>query len=215
MLSQHLVDSLFPPDLPGPAEWERRYPPRDLPGGAKVTRFSPSPTGFLHIGGVYVATIDVDVARHSGGRYLVRLEDTDQARVTEGAAEQFAEAFAYFSIEPQENDQTGHYGPYAQSGRARHLPDLRPRAAPPGPGVSVLRDQGGPGGDRGPAADGGRPARLLRDLGHLAGCPEEQVAERLAAADPYVVRFRVPGRRRGQGELHRRHPRRADPGRQP
>src|SRR6516164_7421671 len=104
MLSQHLVDSLFPP--------------RDLPAAAEVTRSPPRPTGFLHIGGVYVATVDVDVARHSGGRYLVRLEDTDQARVTEGAAEQFAEAFAYFSIGPDEDDQTGQYGPYAQSGRA-------------------------------------------------------------------------------------------------
>ena len=67
MLSQHLIDSLFPPDLPDPEFWERRYPPRELPAGAEVTRFSPSPTGFLHIGGVYVATVDVDVARHSGG----------------------------------------------------------------------------------------------------------------------------------------------------
>src|SRR6202453_2442702 len=118
MLSRDIGDSLSPSDLPEPGHWEHRYPPRDLPEGAEVTRFSPSPTGFLHIGGVDVATIDVDVARHSGGRYLVRLEDTDQARVTEGAAEQFAEAFAYFSIGPDEDDQTGQYGPYEQSGRA-------------------------------------------------------------------------------------------------
>ncbi|HEY6315597.1 MAG TPA: glutamate--tRNA ligase family protein, partial [Streptosporangiaceae bacterium] len=118
MFSQHVIDSLFPPGLPEPEHWEHRYPPRDLPEGAQVTRFSPSPTGYLHIGGVYVATIDVDIARHSGGRYLVRLEDTDRARVAEGAAEQFAEAFSYFSIAPDEDDQTGHYGPYAQSGRA-------------------------------------------------------------------------------------------------
>src|SRR6266581_4675328 len=119
MLSQDVVDALFPPDLPEPDHWEHRYPPRDLAEGAKVTRFSPSPTGFLHIGGVYAATIDVDVARQSGGVYLVRLEDTDQARVAEGAAEQFAEAFAYFSIGPDEDDQTGRYGPYSQSARAR------------------------------------------------------------------------------------------------
>ena len=100
MPSQHLIDPLFPPDLPEPEHWERRYPPRDLPEGAKVTRFAPSPTGFLTIGGVFTATIDADVARHSGGTYLVRLEDTDQARLTEGAAEQFAEAFEYFSIGP-------------------------------------------------------------------------------------------------------------------
>src|SRR5581483_6921939 len=65
MLSRDIVDSLFPPGLPEPEHWERRYPPRELPEGAQVTRFSPSPTGFLHIGGVYAATIDVDVARHS------------------------------------------------------------------------------------------------------------------------------------------------------
>src|SRR5260370_25279447 len=122
MLSQELVDSLFPPDLPEPDHWELRYPPRGLPEGARVTRFSPSPTGFLHIGGVYAATIDVDVARHSGGAYLVRLEDTDQTRVAEGAAEQFAEAFAYFSIGPAEAGQTGRHGPYSQSSRARPSP---------------------------------------------------------------------------------------------
>ncbi|MBV8432612.1 MAG: hypothetical protein JO244_15720, partial [Solirubrobacterales bacterium] len=46
MLSRSLVDSLFPPGLPEPEHWERRYPPRDLPEGAEVTRFSPSPTGY-------------------------------------------------------------------------------------------------------------------------------------------------------------------------
>src|SRR5262249_18438315 len=104
MLSQPQIDLLFPADLPEPQHWERRYPPRDLPGQAQVTRFAPSPTGFLHIGGVYTATIDLDVAKHSQGRYLVRIEDTDQARVTEGAAEQFAESFEYFEIGPDEDD---------------------------------------------------------------------------------------------------------------
>ena len=193
MLSQHLIDSLFPPDLPEPEHWERRYPPRDLPEGAEVTRFSPSPTGFLHIGGVYVATIDVDVARHSGGRYLVRLEDTDQARVTEGAAEQFAEAFAYFSIGPDEDDQTGHYGPYAQSGRAgTYLTYVR----------ELLR-QGKAYPCFATKQDLEEITARQRAAGALPGyygkwaiwrdAPEEQVAERLAAGDPYVVRFRSPG----------------------
>jgi glutamyl-tRNA synthetase len=193
MLSQHLIDSLFPPDLPEPEHWERRYPPRDLPEGAEVTRFSPSPTGYLHIGGVYVATIDVDVARHSAGRYLVRLEDTDQARVTEGAAEQFAEAFAYFSIGPDEDDETGRYGPYAQSGRAdTYLTYVR----------ELLR--------RGQAYPCFATKQDLEEItarqraaGALPGyygtwaiwrdAPEEQVTARLATGDPYVVRFRSPG----------------------
>ena len=193
MLSQHLIDSLFPPNLPEPEYWERRYPPRDLPEGAEVTRFSPSPTGFLHIGGVYVATIDVDVARHSGGRYLVRLEDTDQARVTEGAAEQFAEAFAYFSIGPDEDDETGHYGPYAQSGRAdTYLTYVR----------ELLR-QGQAYPCFATKQDLEEITARQRAAGALPGyygtwaiwrdAPEEQVAERLAVGDAYVVRFRSPG----------------------
>ena len=192
MLSRAIVDSLFPPDLPEPEHWEQRYPPRDLPEGAQVTRFSPSPTGFLHIGGVYVATIDVDVARHSGGRYLVRLEDTDQARVTEGAAEQFAEAFAYFSIGPDEDDQTGHYGPYEQSGRAdTYLTFVR----------ELLR-QGKAYPCFATKQDLEEITARQRAAGALPGyygkwaiwrdAPQEQVAERLAAGDPYVVRFRSP-----------------------
>ncbi|MBO0851900.1 MAG: glutamate--tRNA ligase, partial [Pseudonocardia sp.] len=84
MLDRAVIDGLFPADLPDPAHWERRYPPRQLPEGAQVTRFAPSPTGFVHIGGVYVAMIAKDVAHRSGGAYLVRVEDTDQAREVEG-----------------------------------------------------------------------------------------------------------------------------------
>ena len=84
MLSHSVIDSLFPPDLPEPEHWERRYPPRDLPAGAEVTRLAPSPTGFLTLGGVYTAIINADIARQTGGIYLVRLEDTDQARLAAG-----------------------------------------------------------------------------------------------------------------------------------
>jgi len=193
MLSQHLIDSLFPPGLPEPEHWERRYPPRDLPAGEEVTRFAPSPTGFLTLGGVYGATIDAGIARQTGGTYLVRLEDTDQARVTEGAAEQFAEAFAYFSIAPDEDDQTGRYGPYAQSARAEiYLTYAR----------DLLR--------RGLAYPCFATKQELQEItarqraaGALPGyygtwaiwrdAAEERVAQRLAAGDPYVVRFRSPG----------------------
>jgi glutamyl-tRNA synthetase len=193
MLSADLVDSLFPPGLPEPEHWESRYPPRDLPEGAQVTRFSPSPTGFLHIGGVYAATIDVDVARHSGGTYLVRLEDTDQARVAEGAAEQFAEAFEYFSIGPDEDDLTGRYGPYYQSARAEiYLTYVR----------ELLR-QGRAYPCFATKQDLEEISARQRAAGALPGyygtwaiwrdAAQERVAERLEAGVPYVVRFRSPG----------------------
>jgi len=119
MLDPELVSSLFDDDLPQPAHWESYYPPRDLSPGALVTRFGPSPTGFMHTGGVYVATVDKNLARHSQGVYFVRIEDTDQAREVAQAREQFARAFDYFSIQPDEDDDSGRYGPYEQSKRSR------------------------------------------------------------------------------------------------
>src|ERR1700749_165870 len=119
MLSVELIDSLFPADLPSPAHWESRYPPRALPPGAEVTRFAPSPTGWLHIGGIFTASVNLDMARHSGGGYLLRIEDTDPARFGEGALAQFEAGFDYFGIAADESDGAGgSYGPYTQSARA-------------------------------------------------------------------------------------------------
>jgi glutamyl-tRNA synthetase len=193
MLSPDLIDSLFPEDLPGPEHWEERYPPRDLPPGAQVTRFGPSPTGYLHIGGVYVAMIDADLARQSGGTYLVRIEDTDQARVTEGAVEQFADGLTYFTISPIEDDLSGHYGPYVQSSRAEiYLTYAR---------ELLRRDRAYL--DFATKADLEDITARQRAAGALPGyygkwaiwrdASEEQVREKLAAGEPYVVRFRSPG----------------------
>jgi glutamyl-tRNA synthetase len=132
MLDRSLIDSLFAADLPEADEWERRYPARELPAGAHVTRFAPSPTGSVHIGGLYVALVCRDLARHSGGRYLVRIEDTDQAREVPGALDQFRRAFAWAGLDADESVESlgagGDHGPYRQSEReavyhsfARHL----------------------------------------------------------------------------------------------
>jgi glutamyl-tRNA synthetase len=182
----------FPADLPEPPHWEDRYPPRGLPDGAQVTRFSPSPTGFLHIGGVYTAMIDADVARHSGGTYLLRIEDTDQARLVEGAVGQFAEAFTYFDVVPDEDESNGAYGPYVQSQRAgiylTYVRELlrRGHAYPCFATKAELAEN----------ADKQRAAGALPGYyGRWAiwrDAPAERVAERLAAGAPYVVRFRSP-----------------------
>jgi glutamyl-tRNA synthetase len=193
MLSRSVTDSLFPADLPEPEHWERRYPPRDLPAGAEVTRLAPSPTGFLTLGGVYTAIINADIARQTGGIYLVRLEDTDQARLAEGAAEQFAEAFAYFSIAPDEDDQTGRYGPYTQSARAEiyltYVRDLLRRGLAYPCFATKQELEEITARQRAARARPGYYGKwaIWRDA------PEEQVTERLAAGDPYVVRFRSPG----------------------
>jgi glutamyl-tRNA synthetase len=117
MLTTEAINKLFDAALPEPSHWESLYPLRDLLAGAIVTRFGPSPTGFLHTGGVYVATLGKNLAHHSGGSYFIRIEDTDQAREVPGSREQFAGAFKYFDIESDENDSNSKWGPYEQSKR--------------------------------------------------------------------------------------------------
>lgn len=193
MLDRDEIDALFSPDLPGPGYWEQRYPPRNLPPGALVTRFCPSPTGFAHLGGVYVAMLDKDLAHQSGGTYFIRIEDTDQARTVEGATAQFDAAFGYFGVTSDETDETGAYGPYTQSARARiYLSYVREflrggRAylcfATKDELATATEEQRA---EKVPTGYYGRWA-IWRDA------PDERVRERLAAGQPYVVRFRSPG----------------------
>ncbi len=114
-----LIAQLLPPVEHDVAHWEALYPARSLPEGAQVTRFAPSPTGFVHIGGVYTAMISQSVAHGSGGTYFVRIEDTDRAREVADAVEQFDRAFAYFGIASDEALGQVPWGPYRQSERAQ------------------------------------------------------------------------------------------------
>src|SRR5436309_1419311 len=88
-----------------------------VPSRVSSTRVGPSPTGWLHIGALYVGAINRDIAHRTGGKYLLRIEDTDQAREVEGAVEQFTRAFGYFGVTPDEMEGAGDYGPYYQSQR--------------------------------------------------------------------------------------------------
>ena len=203
MLDRAVIDALFPAGLPGPGYWEGRYPPRRLPAGAQVTRFGPSPTGFVHSGGVYAATIDRDIATHSGGRYLVRVEDTDQSREVEGALAQFARAFDYFGLHPDESgessgdgagDDTGHgaYGPYRQSARHRiyltYVRELlRQGQAYP---CFAAKDELAALTARQQAAK--VPPGYYGSWAIWRDADPANVAARLAAGTSYVVRFRAP-----------------------
>ena len=80
-MSKIIADALFPHITKTPAEFETKYPPR---AAACTTRFAPSPTGFMHIGGLYTALLNCLVAREKDGVFLLRIEDTDQKRQVEG-----------------------------------------------------------------------------------------------------------------------------------
>ena len=102
-----------------PEDYEKLYPARNLPEGAKVTRIGPSPTGFVHLGNLYNAIIGERLAHQSGGVFFLRVEDTDAKREVEGAVELVISSMNYFGIEfdegVTEGDGTkGEYGPYRQ-----------------------------------------------------------------------------------------------------
>lgn len=124
---QRLAELLFPQITTTTADMEARFPARALPEGAKVTRFAPSPTGFVHFGGLFPTTVAERLAHQSGGVLYLRIEDTDAKREVPGAAEGLIKTLATYGIEFDEGAILGEdgkicdkgiYGPYKQSMRA-------------------------------------------------------------------------------------------------
>lgn len=118
-----LADLLFPEVRHTPEDYEKRYPYRELPGKAQVTRMAPSPTGFIHLGNLYSALADERIAHRTGGVFYLRIEDTDEKRKVEGAVETIIQALRYFDIEFdegagfEEDACKNAYGPYFQRQR--------------------------------------------------------------------------------------------------
>ena len=96
------------------SELEEKFPPRDLPDGAFVTRFAPSPTGFMHIGGLYQVLINTKLAQQTNGVFMLRIEDTDTKREVKDAVQIIVDSLAQFGLQ-YNNDEK--YGPYYQSQR--------------------------------------------------------------------------------------------------
>ncbi|MBP5160875.1 MAG: glutamate--tRNA ligase [Alphaproteobacteria bacterium] len=121
-MKDEILDLVFKDPLPTIAEIEAKYPPRQLPEGAIVTRVGPSPTGLLHIGTLNAALIPYSLARACGGVFFLRIEDTDQKRQVAEATDVILKAFKDYDICPDEGPQAdgtqkGAYGPYIQSQR--------------------------------------------------------------------------------------------------
>lgn len=119
-----LAEALFPDMKETPADYEKVYPPRRLPEGARVTRFAPSPTGFMHMGNMYSAYIDKLNADSTGGVFYLRIEDTDKKREVKNGITQILSDLRSFGIVPDEgmtgeNTEKGNYGPYQQSKRKK------------------------------------------------------------------------------------------------
>ena len=192
------IDKIFPNPLPTVEELEAKYKRRDLPDGAKVTRVAPSPTGFMHIGGIYTALICERVAHQSNGVFFLRIEDTDTKREVEGATELICSSLANYDIIPDEGfdafgNEIGSYAPYKQSARKEIYQAyikqmlLDGRAYPCFATTEELEklhhDQ---------EISGARPGYYGR-WAKYRDCPVEKIEEKLDAGVPFVIRFKSHG----------------------
>lgn len=193
-----LADLIFP-DSKEISYYEEKYPERGLKEGAVVTRFAPSPTGFVHIGGLYQSLIAKKLALQTDGVFFLRIEDTDQKREVEDGVIGIIKALEDFEIKPDEGmisdkEEKGNYGPYKQSLRkeiyqayAKHLIEqgkAYPCFCSP-EDVQEIRNK--------------QESAKIRPgyYGNWAKCrniPVIEAIEKIKSGENYVIRFKSPGR---------------------
>ena len=193
-----LADLIFP-NAKEISYYEEKYPERNLPEGAIVSRFAPSPTGFVHIGGLYQALVAREVTKRTGGVFFLRVEDTDQKREVENGVTGIVNSLKDFDILPDEGmvtetEEKGNYGPYKQSLRkeiyeayAKYLIE-QGKAYPcfcTSEEVEEIRQK--------------QEAAKIRPgyYGIWAKCRNlsvEEAAEKIKNGEKYIIRFKSPGR---------------------
>ena len=122
MTNKELADLIYPNITKTPEDYEKIYPERNLKEGAVVSRFAPSPTGFVHMGSLLTTLIERKIPDETDGVFYLRIEDTDQKRSVENGIQGIVNDLKNFDIKIDEgvigeNEQIGNYGPYIQSQR--------------------------------------------------------------------------------------------------
>lgn len=118
MTNKDLANLLYPDVTTTIDDLEKMYPERNLPEGAEVMRFAPSPTGRMHLGNLYASFIPEVIATQTNGVFIVRIEDTDQKRKIENGIELGINDLEHYNYKVDEHPiKGGNYGPYLQTGR--------------------------------------------------------------------------------------------------
>ena len=193
-----LADLIFP-NSKEISYYEEKYPRRNLKEGAIVTRFAPSPTGFVHIGGLYQSLIAKKLANQTEGVFFLRIEDTDQKREVENGVTDIVKSLKDFDLEPDEGmtsetEEKGEYGPYKQSKRkdiyqayAKYLIEqgkAYPCFCTPEEGEEIRKKQ--------------EEAKIRPGYyGVWAKCRHltvDEMVEKIKNGEKYIIRFKSPGR---------------------
>ena len=196
MDNKDLANLIFP-DVKDYTYYEEKYKARNLPEGAIVTRFAPSPTGFVHIGGIYQSLIAKSMAKDDG-IFFVRIEDTDQKREVEGGTKQILDALKDFDLSPDEyidedNVNHGEYGPYKQSLRKEIYQSYAKKLIEEGkayPCFCTPEDLDKIRGDQEKAKE------RTGYFGKWTRCrnmPIDMAIDKIKNGDSYIVRFKSPG----------------------
>jgi glutamyl-tRNA synthetase len=170
------------------------------------TRFAPSPTGYLHVGGLRTALYAWLLAKQTGGQFLVRVEDTDKEREVPGAIAQMLKALHWAGIRPDEGvvldengevAQRGEHGPYIQSERLHLYKAAAEKLLAQGDAyyafdtkddIEAMRNREQAAGNPAPKYDAGVRMRMRNSL----TLPKEETDKLLADNTPYVIRLKMP-----------------------
>ena len=202
-MNKELADLLFPNIKITVDEIEAKYPARDLKEGSYVTRFGPSPTGFMHVGNLYGAFISSMLAKQTDGIFYLRIEDTDSKREKEGAIDAIINGLKAFDIDYDEGyGKDGQYGPYLQSERVEIYQAYAKKLVSEGKAYPCFMSEE-------EIADIRSGQELRKEKIGIYGSYAvdrdlslDEVKEHLANGDSYVIRLKSPGDSHNEIILH-------------
>ena len=198
MTTEELAELIFP-DARDTACYEERYPERDLPQGAVVTRFAPSPTGFVHVGALMQCIVETALTRSTGGVLILRIEDTDQKRKIAGGVQGIIDSMADFDIAfdegmVSETESVGAYGPYIQSERRPIYQAYAKRLVAEGRAYPCFATEEELAELRSAQeAAGAEHYGYWGEWATYRDLPADEAAARIRAGEPFVIRLRSTG----------------------
>ena len=194
---QALAELLFPHVTDTPESLEEKYPLREVPEGAVITRMAPSPTGFVHLGNLVQGMTSERMAHQSGGVLFLRVEDTDAKREVPGAVEVLIDTLKHYGIQFDEgathDGDAGIYGPYCQRQRAAIYHVYAKKLVTEGQAYPCFCTEEQLSAMRETQEANKETTGYYGKYAMWRDRSMEDIQEQLAAGNPWVLRFRSTG----------------------
>ncbi len=200
---EKIANLIFPEIKDTIADLEKKYPKRNLAEGAIVTRFAPSPTGFLHTGSLFTSLVSSRFAKQTNGVFYIRLEDTDQKREIKGSGDKVLEQLHIFGIDADESYVVGGaYGSYVQSERKPIYHTVIKEMLIKGLAYPCFCSHDDLNAIRKYQEENKLLPGYYKDFAKCRNLPDDEVLERIDNGDSYVIRFRSNGNEENKVDLY-------------